>query len=239
MALSCHAGAQDVDVAVASNFAAIMQDIKGRFEKNSPYQVRLSFGSSGKIFAQIQHGAPFDMFLSADQAKPEALEELGLGVKGSRFTYAVGGLALWSSETGITPTDLEAMLKGAKMNKLALANPKLAPYGVAAAQVLEQLDIKALTEPNWVMGENIAQTYQFVATGNAKLGFVALSQVLQDNKVKTGSAWIIPQTLYYPIRQQAVLLQRGRENMAANALLNYLKSAEAREIITSYGYTTE
>ena len=232
------AHAETIHAAVAANFTAAMKEIAEQFERNTDHTVILSFGSSGKIFAQIQHGAPFQVFLSADQTKPEALEKSKLSVVGSRFTYAVGALALWSSKPGFIDNEY-SVLKNAKFNKLALANPKLAPYGSAAVQVLTALKLKHATEPLWVMGENIAQTYQFVGSGNADLGFVALSQIMDKGQLKDGSAWVIPAALYTPIRQDAVLLSHARESIGAKALLAFLRSPEAQEIIHAYGYTTD
>lgn len=231
--------AEEVHAAVAANFTEAMKSVVERFEAETGHEVVLSFGSSGKLLAQIQNGAPFEVFLSADQAKPEALEKVGAVVESSRFTYAVGALALWSTMPGFIENDYSRLTSG-DFNKLALANPKLAPYGLAATQVLDALDLSESTQSKWVQGENIAQTYQFVATGNANLGFVALSQIMSDGHVNEGSSWIVPSELYRPIRQDAVLLERGADNEAAKALLDYLKnSTAAHEIIHSYGYQTE
>lgn len=238
LAISLTASAEQVRVAVASNFSAAMEDITTGFEAASGHDVVLSFGSSGKIYAQIRNGAPFQVFLSADQAKPEALEQDGLIVAGSRFTYAIGTLALWSAEPGVIDGD-DRRLRDGRFNKLALANPRLAPYGAAAVEALEALGLRQATEPQWVMGENIAQTYQFVATGNADLGFVALSQIMQEGQIWKGSSWIVPEDLYSPIRQDAVLLDAASDSEGARALLDYLRSDEARAIIHSYGYRTE
>lgn len=233
------AAAEDVHAAVAANFAAAMKEIVVQFEnKNAEHKVILSFGSSGKIFAQIRHGAPFQLFLSADQEKPAELEQAGLTVAGSRFTYAVGGLVLWSATPGFVDSSY-ANLKSGNFNKLSLANPKLAPYGAAAVEVLEALGLKTATESKWVMGENIAQAYQFAATGNADLGFVALSQVMDGGRVTTGSGWVIPSDLHTPIRQDAVLLKRGENSAGAKALLEFLRSDEARAIMRSSGYVAE
>ncbi len=229
------ANAEVVDVAVASNFTAAMKDIVAEFEKTSDHQVRLSFGSSGKFFAQIVNGAPFQVFFSADQSKPAALEKAGLVVQESRMTYAVGALALWSSKPGFVD-DYATRLKNGDFNKLALANPKLAPYGIAAMEVLEHLTLKHATEKKWVLGENIAQTYQFVSTGNADMGFVALSQIIDRGHFRQGSSWVIPAELYTPIRQDAVLLQRGKNSRAAQALLRFVRSEKVKAIIESYGY---
>lgn len=231
------AQAEEINVAVASNFTAAMKEITAEFEKLSGHKVQLSFGSSGKFFAQIKHGAPFQVFLSADQDKPLALEQAGLIVPNSRFTYAVGALALWSSQYGFMDNDA-TRLKNGDFNKLALANPKLAPYGSAAVEVLEKLGLKEATVSKWIQGENILQTYQFVSSGNADLGFVALSQIMAAGQLSAGSAWIIPADLYPPIRQDAVLLRTGRNSTAARALLQFLRSAQGRETIESYGYTT-
>lgn len=231
------ARAETVYVAVAANFSGTMKEIASQFEQDSGHKVILSSGSSGKFFAQIQHGAPFQVFLSADQEKPEALEKAGLSVADSRFTYATGALALWSPQSGFANDD--SRLKSQDFHKLALANPRLAPYGVAAVEVLEALNLRQATEPKWVMGENIAQTYQFVSSGNADLGFVALSQIMEKGKITKGSSWIIPAELYSPIRQDAVLLTRGKDSAGAKALLAYLRSDAAQVIIHEHGYTTE
>jgi molybdate transport system substrate-binding protein len=232
------AGAEEVNIAVASNFTAPMKEIVAEFEKSSGHQVRLSFGSSGKFFAQIKHGAPFMVFFSADQAKPQALEKEGLVVPSSRFTYAIGALALWSIQPGVVDSDA-TRLKNGNFNKLALANPKLAPYGAAALQVLDSLALREVTRSKWVKGENIAQTFQFVSTGNADIGFVGLSQIMNKGNIKEGSTWIIPSDLYSPIQQDAVLLQRGESSPAARALLRFVRSDRGKEIIHSYGYKTD
>mgnify|MGYP003875473341 FL=1 len=229
--------AETIHVAAASNFTAPMKEIVRQFEQASGHKVRLSFGSSGKFFAQIRHGAPFQVFFSADQAKPKALEQAGYTVKQSRFTYAIGALALWSATDGIEMTNAAPLRQG-KFHKLALANPKLAPYGAAAVEVLENLSLTQATRSKWVQGENIAQTYQFTGTGNADVGFVSLSQVMAGGNIKRGSTWIIPESLYSPIRQDAVLLKRGENSEAARALLRFVKSEQGKTIIGSYGYKT-
>lgn len=230
--------ADQVHAAVAANFTGAMKSVVEQFERDTGHDVVLSFGSSGKILAQIQNGAPFEVFLSADQAKPERLEQAGLVVNGSRFTYAIGALALWSSLPDFIENDY-ARLSSGDFNKLSLANPRLAPYGLAATEVLEALGLTEATKDKWVQGENIAQTYQFVATGNANLGFVALSQIMSEGHVAQGSSWIVPSELYSPIRQDAVLLKKGQDNLAARDLMAYLQSPKAHEIIHSYGYQTE
>lgn len=232
---SLQAQAEQLTVAVASNFAAPMREIAAAFEGETGHRVRLAFGSSGKFYAQIRHGAPFEAFFSADRAKPEALEKAGVAVPGSRFTYAVGGLALWSGDGNLVRGGPGVLERGA-FNKLALANPRLAPYGAAAVQVLRKLSLEEATRPRWVQGENIAQAYQFVASGNADLGFVALSQVSEDGRIDSGSAWEVPEDLHDPIRQDAVLLKRGADSAAARALLRFMRGERAAAIIESYGY---
>ncbi|SBS30451.1 Molybdate-binding periplasmic protein precursor [Marinomonas aquimarina] len=230
--------ADQVHAAVAANFTGAMKSVVAQFEADSGHDVLLSFGSSGKILAQIQNGAPYEVFLSADQAKPKKLEEAGVVVEGSRFTYAIGALALWSSQPDFVQNDYARLTSG-EFNKLSLANPKLAPYGLAATEVLEALGLTEATQDKWVQGENIAQTYQFVATGNANLGFVALSQIMSQGHVTEGSSWIVPSELYSPIRQDAVLLKKGQDNLAARDLMLYLQSDKAQDIIHTYGYQTE
>ncbi|WP_369920599.1 molybdate ABC transporter substrate-binding protein [Marinomonas polaris] len=230
--------AEEIHAAVASNFTAPMKDIAKQYEEDSGNKVILSFGSSGKFFAQIQNGAPFQVFLSADENKPDALEKAGLIITGTRFTYAIGALALWSAKPDFIDNN-DARLKSGDFNKLALANPKLAPYGVAATEVLEELGLTESTKSKWVMGENISQTYQFASTGNTDLGFVALSQIMSEGRIAKGSSWIIPTDQYSPIRQDAVLLKSAENSTAAKELLDYLRSDKARSIIHSYGYKTE
>lgn len=227
--------AAEVKVAVAANFTAPMQQIAAQFERDTGHKALLAFGSSGKFYAQIRNGAPFQVFLSADDEKPAALMQEGRAVPGSRFTYAIGRLVLWSAKPGYVDARGEVLRKGA-FKHLALANPMLAPYGMAAMQTLDRLGLLAALESRFVQGENIAQVQQFIATGNAELGFVALSQVMQDGKIAAGSAWPVPATLHQPIRQDAVLLTAGQGNPAAEALLTYLKGDKARSLIKSFGY---
>lgn len=230
------ARAETVLVATAANFTAPMKEISAEFEQQTGHRVVLTFASSGKFFAQILNGAPFEVFLSADAAKPQKLEEQGWSVPGSRFTYAQGSLILWSSEAGFVAADSPAILSSDSVKHLSLANPKLAPYGAAALETLQQLGLYDSVAAKLVQGENIAQTYQFVFSGNAQVGFVALSQVMKEGKLSAGSGWIVPADLYTPIRQDAVLLNKGKDNIAATALLDFLKSRRAAVIITSYGY---
>jgi len=236
--MSSVALAGDTTIAVASNFTAAMRSVVAEYEKTSTFRVDLVFGSSGKIYAQIRNGAPFQAFFSADQAKPSALEADGLVVPGSRFTYAVGALALWTREKDLDHIDAMT-LKSGHFNRLALANPRLAPYGAAARQVLQRLGLDTLTRPKWVQGENIAQTYQFVDTGNAELGFVAVSQIMYRGRVRNGAAWIIPKELYDPIRQDAVLLRSGENSQATRDFLLFFRSKKVTEIVQSFGYGSE
>jgi molybdate transport system substrate-binding protein len=229
------ARADEVQVAVAANFTAPMQAIAAAFGKDTGHKALLSFGSSGKFYAQIRNGAPFQVFLSADEDKPAKLEQEGLTALGTRFTYATGQLVLWSAEAGLVDGNGDVLKKGAYAH-LAIANPKLAPYGAAAMEVLKQLGLLDAAQPKLVQGENIAQTYQFIASGAAELGFVALSQVMKDGKVTGGSAWIVPRNLHAPIRQDAVLLAKGKGSAAALALVNYLRSEKAKAIIRGFGY---
>lgn len=229
------AQADEVNVAVAANFTAPMQKIAAEFEKDTGHRAQLAFGSTGKFYAQIRNGAPFQVLLSADDETPTRLEKEGLAVSGTRFTYAIGTLVLWSARPGYVDGKGEVLKKGA-FQHLALANPKLAPYGAAAVDVLNKLGLYAALEPKFVQGENIAQTFQFISTGNAELGFVALSQVMKDGKINDGSTWIVPADLHTPIRQDAVILSTGKDNPAALALMKYLKEAKARAIIKNYGY---
>ncbi len=227
--------AAEVTVAVAANFTAPMKQIAADFEKATGHKTVLSFGASGKFYAQIKNGAPFQLFLSADDEKPAQLEKDGLVVTGSRFTYAIGTLVLWSAKPGFVDPQGEVLRTGT-FAKLAIANPKLAPYGTAAIETLTKLGLLAAIQPKFVQGENISQTHQFISSGNAELGFVALSQVMKDGKIASGSAWTVPAKLHNPIRQDAVLLSTGKGNPAAEALANYLKSDKAKAVIRSYGY---
>ena len=233
---SLHAAHADtVSVAVAANFTAPMQKIAAAFEADTGHKAELSFGATGKFYAQITHGAPFQILLSADDTTPARLEREGKAVAQSRLTYAIGALVLWSAQPGYVDAQGD-VLKTGRFKHLAIANPKLAPYGAAAVQVMDKLGTTAALQPRLVQGENIAQTFQFVATGNAQLGFVALSQVMADGKILSRSAWQVPANLHDPIRQDAVLLQSGKDSAAAAALLTYLRGAKARAIIQSYGY---
>ena len=233
--LAFAAYADEAQVAVAANFTAPMQQIAAEFEKDTGHKAVLSFGATGKFFAQISNGAPFDVLLSADDETPAKLEKEFLAAPHTRFTYAIGKLVLWSAQAGYVD-DKGKILRTGDFRHLALANPKTAPYGATAIETMKKLGVFENIEPRFVQGENIAQAHQFVATGNAELGFVALSQVYKDGKITSGSAWIVPASLHAPIRQDAVVLARGRNNRAATALADYLKTNKARAIIKSYGY---
>lgn len=234
--LSALAQAGEVSVAVAANFAVPMQKIAARFEQETGHKAVLAFGSTGRFHAQIANGAPFEVLLAADTVTPQRLETEGLAVKGSRFTYAVGRLALWSASPGVVDAQ-GAVLRSPGLTRLALADPKLAPYGAAAVEVLTRLGLIDTLRPRLVQGESIGQAHQFVASGNAPLGFVAWSQVQVDGRLSGGSAWLVPAELHGPLRQDAVLLQRGRDNPAAQALLSHLRSPAARQIIQAHGYS--
>ena len=229
------ADAEEIQVAVAANFTAPMQKISADFEQATGDKVTLSFGATGKFYAQIKNGAPFDILLAADDETPARLEKEGAAVPGSGFTYAMGKLVLWSSKPGVVD-DQGSVLKKGDFQHIAIANPKLAPYGSAAIETLTKLGLLTATQPKFVQGEDIAQTYQFVSTGNVALGFVAYSQVLKNGKLAGGSVWVVPASLYPPIRQDAVLLTHGKDKSAALALLKYLRSDQAKAIIKSYGY---
>jgi molybdate transport system substrate-binding protein len=229
------AGAEEAQVAVAANFAAPAKRLAQEFSRHTGHKVVLSAGSSGKFYAQIKNGAPFDVFLSADEATPRRMEEEKLAVAGSRFVYAVGKLVLWSPVPGRVDPHGEVLRKAA-FKRLAIANPKLAPYGAAAQETMEKLGVWNALRPRLVQGENLAQTFQFVFSGNADLGFVALSQIQQEGRIIAGSYWIVPHALHAPIRQSAALISRAGGNPAAKQFLAYLQTAPARETIRAYGY---
>ena len=232
---SSAAQAAEVKVAVAANFAQTLKDIAVEFEKDTGHKISVSQGASGKFYAQISNGAPFEVFLSADDETPTKLVREGKAIAGSQFTYATGRLVLWSPDA--TLVDQEAsVLKSEKFRHLAIANAKVAPYGMAAVQTMQKLGLLTKLEPRVVQGESIAQAFQFVSSGNAQLGFVALSQVWENGQLKSGSAWIVPEAMHEPLHQDAVLLNPGKEVPAANSLLNYLKSDKARKIMERYGY---
>ncbi|MFQ3227719.1 MAG: molybdate transport system substrate-binding protein [Porticoccaceae bacterium] len=219
-------------MAVASNFATAMKALTVEFEKTTAHHAVLSFGSTGKHYAQIKNGAPFDVFLAADAARPALLEEQGIALIGSRITYAKGKLVLWTSKPDVNDLK-ETLLNSQDIRHLALANPKLSPYGLGAQQVMVELDIWPKLQTKLVRGENIAQTFQFVHSGNAELGFVAYSQAVNPKRSVQGSFWMPHQSLYSPIDQQAVLLN---DKQASKDFLKFLKGPLARQIIQNYGY---
>ena len=234
------AQAGDVTVAVAANFTAPMQKIAKAFEQDTGHKALLAFGATGKFYAQIKNGAPFDVLLAADDETPARLEKEGLAVAGSRLTYATGRLALWSKSPSLVD-DQGEVLRGNRFEKLgihkiAMADPKLAPYGAAAIEVMTHLGVWPAVKTKVVQGESIGQTYQFISTENAQLGFVALSQISLDGRITQGSAWVVPQSMHTPLKQDAVLLNSGKDNAAAHALLKYLQGDTAKAIITRYGY---
>ncbi|MDD2864421.1 MAG: molybdate ABC transporter substrate-binding protein [Methylococcales bacterium] len=235
LAINDIAQAETTLVAVASNFTKPMTEIAAEFEKTTGHTAQLSFGSSGKFVSQFENGAPFEVFLSADDKSPAKLQQSGFAVEKSSFTYALGKLVLWSATANYVDDKGEILNKGG-FQHLALADPKLAPYGAAAVEVLKNKNVLDKLQPLFVQGENISQTHQFISTGNAELGFVALSQVAENGKITNGSGWIVPANLYTPLKQDAVLLKTGEENPAAKALLEYLKTAPALAIIKKYGY---
>ncbi len=224
--------AAQVKVAAAANFTAPMREIAQRFSEATGHQALISYGSTGKLYAQILHGAPYHVFLAADQKRPQLLHDAGIGQ--APQTYAIGKLVLWSSNPELV--DSSGVLAHGEFRKVAIANPKTAPYGIGALQVLDALGVKQQLTPKLVRGDNIAQTFQFVMTGNAQLGFVASSQVVND---PGGSYWQPPQSLYDPLRQDALLLSTGEDNPAALAFMDFLLGEEARQIAQRYGYGTE
>ena len=226
--------AEEIRIAVASNFATAITSIAQRFEANTDHQVTLSFGSTGKHYAQIKNGAPFDIFFAADSKRPELLEKQGIAITGSRFTYATGKLVLWSPKENYVDSSGK-VLEQMNFRHLAIANPKLAPYGKAAMEILQARGVWDTLKSRTVRGENISQTFQFVNSYNAELGFVAYSQIKHAKHSVNGSWWQIPQSLYSPIEQQAVLL---KQNQAARDFLSFIKSNESLEIIRSFGYGT-
>lgn len=228
-------GAAEVSVAVAANFTLPAQKIAQAFAADTGHSAKLVSASTGRFYAQIVDGAPFEVLLSADEATPKRLEREGLAPAGSRFTYAIGRLALWSRQATLVDAQGEVLRSG-KFAHIALAEPKLAPYGAAAIETLNRLGLLNPLQPKMVWGKSIAQTYQFVASENAALGFVALSQVYLDGRIAQGSAWVVPQNMHQPILQDAVLLAKGKANPAAMAFLAYLRSQKAQDIIRAHGY---
>lgn len=227
--------ADEVKVAVAANFSQPLEEIGKSFQADTGHTLLISSGATGKLFAQIQNGAPFEVMVSADSKTPEKLVKADLALADTQFTYAKGKLVLWSADVNEVDSNGE-VLKSGNYAHLAVGNPKTAPYGAAAYEVLGKLGLLDTVKAKFVQGENITQVKQFVDTGNAELGFIATSQVYRDGKLAKGSAWDVPPDMYSPLTQDAVLLKKGENNAAAIALLNYLKGDKAKAIIHSYGY---
>ena len=226
--------AEQMLVAVAANFIPPFREIALEFEKSTGHQLKVVGGSSGNFYTQIKNGAPFDVFFSADNERPKKLEDEGLGVKDTRFTYATGRLVLWSANADLIKG--EETVRSKNFKRLAMANPKTAPYGVAAMQALQKLELWDSLQPHIVMGESIGQTMGFIESGNAQLGFVALSQIM-DPKIKgKGSRWDVPTNLHEPIQQDVILLTKGKDNAGAKALLEFIISPQSKTIIERYGY---
>lgn len=230
---TAHAG--EVQVAVAANFAGPMEKLAAEFQRDTGHKAIVATGATGKFYAQIRNGAPFEVLLAADDDTPARLETENHVVAGSRFTYAVGRLVLWSARDGVVDAGGN-VLKTGSYKHLAIANPKTAPYGAAAVATLRKLGLYESVQPRIVQGENIAQAWQFASTGNAELGFVAQAQVWRDGKFTSGSGWIVPATMHAPIRQDAALLAKGAGNPAAQALLQYLRTDKAKALIRTFGY---
>lgn len=226
---------EEVKIAVAANFTTAAKEIAKSFAEATGHQAVMSFGATGKLYAQIVNGAPFELFLAADVRQPERLEKEGKAVSGTRFTYAVGKLVLWGAKPGNADIGPNVLAKG-DFGRLAIANPKTAPYGAAALEVLRRLQLYDALRPKLIYGNSIAQTYQFVATSNAEYGLIALAQIALKPR---GSRWLVPGELYSPIRQQAVLLKLGAESPVAKAYLAFLKGPRAVAIIARYGYGVE
>ena len=232
--LASQAFAEEVSVAVAANFSAPLQRIAPEFERETGHRIVASYGATGKFYAQIRNGAPFEVLLSADDATPTRLVAEKAALAGTQFTYALGKLVLWSVKPAVVDAAGEVLKKG-NFEHIALADPKLAPYGVAALQAMKALGVHEALTAKIVTAENSSQSYQFVGSGNALLGFVALSQVLRAGKIE-GSHWLVPASLYEPIRQDAVILEQGKGKPAALALIKFLKGDKAKAVIRSYGY---
>lgn len=233
--LSGLSAAAEVSVAVAANFTAPMKRIAEEFEKETGHKAVLSYGATGRFYAQITNGAPFDVFLSADDETPAKLEKVGAAVPGSSFTYATGRLVLWSAKPGLVDEKAAVLLRN-EFKYLAIAAPKLAPYGAAAMQTLTKIGMLPFLQAKLVTGESIGQTFSMISSGNAELGFVAMSQVFENNKLKSGSAWVVPAHLHSALKQDAVLLARGKSNPAALQLMTFMKSGQTRAILNSFGY---
>jgi molybdate transport system substrate-binding protein len=237
--LSSQVVAEHALVAVATNFAEVAQKLESEFEAGSSHEITLTSGSTGKLYAQIINGAPYDLLLAADQQRPRLLEQSGEAVNGSRSAYAIGRLTLWSPDPDKVAADGRETLQIGAFRSLAIANPELAPYGAAAKQTLQSLAVWDSLKNKTVMGQNVGQAHALVATGNAELGLVSLSYVMSPRNKQPGSRWDIPAKLHTPIRQDAVLLQHGADNMAARSFLEFLHTDDARATIVAFGYGTD
>lgn len=233
---SWSAQAAQATVAVAANFAEPLRALAAVLEKTTGHRLEIVVGATGRLYAQIANGAPFDLFLAANQATVAKAESEGLTAPGSRFLYATGQLVLWSARPDLVDKQGQ-VLRQDGWRRLAVANPRTAPYGAAAMQTLAQLGLTQALAPRLVQGESIAQTYNFAHTGNAELAFVALSQVLESGRLRGGSMWVVPAKYHEPIRQDAVLLKRGAGNEAARALMALMQSPAGKDLIRSFGYT--
>jgi len=234
IAAPCAAHAANTNVAVAANFTEPAKEIAQLFESKTGHKAILSFGATGQFYTQITQAAPFQVFLSADQSTPKKLVDDGLGLRDTLFTYAIGKLVLFSANANLVKG--EQTLRDGQFNKIAIANPTTAPYGAAGVEVMKALGVYEMLTSKVVQGSNIAQTFQFVDTGNAEVGFVALSQVIER---QSGSRWIVAQNLYTPIKQDAVVLKTGADNEAARAFVAFLKGPEALKVIEKFGYGIE
>ena len=233
--IAANAQAAEIKVAVASNFANVLKEIAVEFQKDTGHQLAITPGATGKFYAQISNGAPFDVFLSADDETPRKLAQEGKAIAASQFTYAIGRLALWSPNPEMVDKNAD-ILKTDKFKFIAIANAKVAPYGQAAVQTMQKLGVLTKIEPRVVQGESISQTYQFVSTGNAQLGFVALSQIFENGKIKTGSAWIVPEEMHEQLKHDAVVLQSCKHMSECQSFMYYLKSEKVKKMMASYGY---
>ncbi|WP_455222821.1 molybdate ABC transporter substrate-binding protein [Kaarinaea lacus] len=240
LGLVCQSHAAQINIAVASNALAALKVISAEFEKLTGHTVQISSGSTGKLYAQIVNGAPFDVFLAANEREPKKLEQSHLIVPNSRFTYALGKLVAWSTDkTLLNPGEMPGVLVSKNINRIAIANPKIAPYGLAAQQALQKLGIYESVQAKIIRGENVSQTYQFIMTSNAQVGFIAKSQI-QGESANKDSYWEVPAQLYTPIKQQAVWLLRAKQNMVANEFIHFMKSSIAKDILTNqFGYGVE
>lgn len=230
------AAAEEVRVAVATNFLGTLKEIVTHFQANTRYTILISSGSSGKLYAQIKNGAPFDAFFSADAERPQLLENEGLAVTGSRFVYAVGRLTLWSPDSNVIQGEVPHILSEGHFDYLAIANPKTAPYGRAAEQTLKKMGLWESLQDRIVQGENIGQAFQFVYSRNAQLGFVALSQVLDPKINGSGSRWDVPISFHHSLAHEAVLLVTGQNPVGARAFLDFVKGEKSLAIIKQFGY---